>query len=69
MIIDMNAVRALAKRREDSYRAHFEDCADCPGSPDGECARAHELYRSWTEARELPVFRCPPGQGKPEAQP
>lgn len=59
---DVVAARALAERREADYLAHFDGCPDCPTAPDGECARAQELYRSWTEAREMPVFRCLPGQ-------
>jgi len=55
---DMAAMRAAAQRAEDAYRAHFDDCPDCPSSPDGECARARELYRAWDASRELPAFQC-----------
>jgi hypothetical protein len=66
---DMAAVRATADRREAEYRAHFDGCPDCPGSPDGECARAQELYRAWTAARELSTLRCQPGQDQPQEHP
>jgi hypothetical protein len=68
MPIDIAAMHAAAARREADYRAHFDGCPDCPSSPDGECARAQELYRAWTEAREAPAFRCLPGQDQPREQ-
>ncbi|MFI0967127.1 hypothetical protein ACH4S8_37935 [Streptomyces sp. NPDC021080] len=57
---DIAAMRALADSREDTYRAHFDGCRNCPASPTGECARAQELYAAWITARELPAFRCLP---------
>ncbi|MGA5598342.1 hypothetical protein ACPCSE_29330 [Streptomyces cellulosae] len=40
-------------RRHTDYLAHFDGCPDCPGHPDGECARAQELRRSAEAARTL----------------
>lgn len=66
MTVDIAAMRKRAARTEADYAAHFDGCPDCPGSPEGECARAVELYGAWIAARELPAFRCLPGQNQPQ---